>query len=167
MGAALGAGAGSVYTAKAPIFRMAQRVGLLPGGKPITPVEAESLARQVMSPAPQPESVVRKPHGGENWQKSLTGISTPGAQMDKASLDLAKGMQGAVGIQGAPGFTGGTITPGGIILSPQDASVVQAQQATAAAKAAEVEGNLQRTLQQAGQPDVVDRKSTRLNSSHT
>lgn len=159
VGAALGSSAGSVYAAKAPLFRMAQRVGLLPGGKPITPQEAATLAERVMTPGGQApvESVVRKPHGGENWQKSLTGISTPGAQMDKASLDLAKGMQQTVGIGGAPGFTGGTITPGGIILSPRDAAAVTAQQQAAAQKAAMNEIMFQQSMQRAGQPDIVQR----------
>lgn len=158
VGAALGTGAGSVYAAKAPLFRLAQRVGLF-GGKPITPQEAATLAERVMTPSGQApvESVVRKPHGGENWQKSLTGISTPGAQMDKASLDLAKGMQQTVGIGGAPGFTGGTITPGGIILSPRDAAAVNAQQQAAAQKAAMNEIMFQQSMQRAGQPDIVQR----------
>lgn len=159
VGAVLGSSAGSVYAAKAPLFRMAQRVGLLPGGKPITPQEAATLAERVMTPGGQApvESVVRKPHGGENWQKSLTGISTPGAQMDKASLDLAKGMQQTVGIGGAPGFTGGTITPGGIILSPRDAAAVTAQQQARAIQAAENEARFQQSMQRAGQPDIVQR----------
>lgn len=159
MGAAIGAGAGSVYSAKMPVVRMAQRVGLLPGGKPISPTEAAALAERVMTPgAPvAPESVVKKPHGGENWQKSLTGISTPGAQMDKSSLDLAKRMQSTVGIGGTPGFTGGTITPGGIILNPQDAAAVQARQQAAAAQAAQNEARLQQSLQKAGQRDIVQR----------
>lgn len=152
VGAAVGTGLGSVYAAKAPIFRMAQRVGLLPGGKPIAPAEAAALAERVMSPnapAAPVESVVKKPHGGENWQKALTGISTPGAQMDKASLDLAKSMNQAVTHGGAPGFTGGTITPGGIILSPRDAAAVQTNQQAAAAKAAETEARMQQQAQEA------------------
>lgn len=155
VGAAVGAGAGSVYAAKAPIFRMAQRVGLLPGGKPISPADAASLVEKIMTPSqpavpearPAPAAVdtttaptsPRKTHGGENWQKSLTGISTPGAQMDKSSLDLAKRMQSTVGIGGSPGFTGGTITEGGVILSPRDAAAVQARQQAAAAQAARAE----------------------------
>ena len=181
VGAALGAGAGSVYAAKAPLFRLAQRVGLLPGGKPITPQEAATLAERVMTPgapaapAAPVESVVRKPHGGENWQKSLTGISTPGAQMDKASLDLAKRMQGAVGIGGAPGFTGGAITEGGIILNPRDAAALQNQknlaeiasgrqagvnerlQTVMARKILENDAQLQQSMQRAGHPDIVQR----------
>lgn len=127
LGAGAGTMAGSVYAAKAPVVRIAQRVGLLPGGKPISPADAANLVQQTMT-ANAPQSVVRKPHGGENWQKSLTGISLPGAQMDKASLDLAKNMQNVVGIGGAPGFTGGTITEGGVILSPQDAAAIKAKQ---------------------------------------
>lgn len=160
MGAAIGAGAGSVYSAKMPVVRMAQRVGLLPGGKPISPSEAAALAERVMTPSmpSEPvESVVRKPHGGENWQKSLTGISTPGAQMDKSSLDLAKRMQSTVGIGGSPGFVGGTITPGGVILSPQDAAAVQARQQAQALQAAQNEARLQQSLQKATQPDIVQR----------
>ena len=152
VGAALGAGAGSVYTAKAPLFRMAQRVGLLPGGKPISPSEAADLVERTMSGAPE---AARPTHGGEKWQKALTGVSTPGAQMDKASLDLAKGMQQAVGIGGAPGFTGGTISPGGVILSPQDAAAVKARQEMAAAQIAQREARLQQTMQRAAQPDTV------------
>lgn len=158
MGAGVGTLGGSIYTAKAPIFRMAQRVGLLPGGKPIAPAEAAALAERVMTPSGEPvESVVRKPHGGENWQKALTGISTPGAQMDKASLDLAKRMQGAVGIEGAPGFTGGTITQGGVILSPQDAAAVKARADAAAAQAAQREAQFQSLVRQAGQSDALQR----------
>lgn len=123
-----GAGAGTIYSAKAPAVRMAQRVGLLPGGKPISAGEAAELVEKTMT-ANAPEASQKALHGGEKWQRSLTGISTPGAQMDKTSLDLAKGMQSAVGIQGAPGFTGGTITEGGIILSPQEAAAVKAKQA--------------------------------------
>lgn len=151
MGAALGASAGSIYAAKAPAIRMAQRVGLLPGGKPISPAEAAALTERVMSPntTPTSESIVRKTHGGENWQKALTGISTPNAQMDKSSLDLAKRMQSAIGIEGAQGFTGGTITPGGIILGPQDAAAVQIKQQAAAAKAAQAEALLQQQAQKA------------------
>lgn len=123
-----GAGLGTVYSAKAPAVRMAQRVGLLPGGKPISATEAAELVEKTMS-ANAPEAAAKPLHGGEKWQRSLTGISTPGAQMDKTSLDLAKGMQSAVGVHGAPGFTGGTITEGGIILSPQEAAAVRAKQA--------------------------------------
>lgn len=125
---AIGTGLGSIYTAKAPAVRLAQRVGLLPGGKPISPTEAAELVEKTMT-ANTPTTTPKSLHGGENWQKSLTGISTPGAQMGKESLDLAKGMQSAVGIKGAPGFTGGMITEGGIILNPQDASAVQARNA--------------------------------------
>ena len=160
MGAAIGAGAGSLYTAKAPLFRLANRFGLF-GGKPLSPSEAAVLAGRVMTPGGAPEapveSVVRKPSGGENWQKSLTGISTPGAQMDKSSLDLAKRMQSTVGIGGAPGFTGGTITPGGVILSPQDAAAVQARQQAQALQAAQNEARFQQSLQKVGQPDTVQR----------
>jgi hypothetical protein len=124
-----GAGAGAIYSAHAPALRLAQKVGLLPGGKPITPTDAADLVERTMT-ANAPEA---KPlQGGEKWQKSLTGISTPGAQMGKSSLDLAKDMQSAVGVKGAPGFTGGTITEGGIILNPRDAAAVQAKQAAAA-----------------------------------
>jgi hypothetical protein len=134
MGAAsglTGAGLGTVYSVKAPAVRMAQRIGLLPGGKPISPTEAAQLVEKTMTDnasAPSTKAL----HGGEKWQKSLTGISTPGAQMSKDSLDLAKDMQSAVGIKGAPGFTGGTITEGGIILSPQEAAAVQAKSAATA-----------------------------------
>lgn len=155
-GALLGGSAGSVYTAKAPVLRLAQRVGLLPGGKPITPQDAAALVEKTMSGTP-PESVVRKPHGGENWQKSLTGISTPGAQMDKSSLDLAKRMQGTVGIGGAPGFTGGTITEGGIILSPQDAAAVNAKQQARAQQILANEARIQQLVQKANRPDYVQR----------
>lgn len=157
MGAALGAGAGSIYTAKAPAVRLAQRVGLLPGGKPISPSDAANLVEKTMTANAPVESVVRKPHGGENWQKSLTGISTPGAQMDKSSLDLAKRMQQAVSIAGEPGFTGGTITEGGIILNPQEAAAVKAKQEMAAVRAAENEAKFQQMLQKAGQPDYIQR----------
>lgn len=152
-GAALGAGAGSVYTAKAPLFRMAQRVGILPGGKPISPAEAADLVERTMGGVP--EAAARPMSGGEKWQRSLTGISTPGAQMGKESLDLAKGMQGAVGIGGAPGFTGGTITPGGVILSPQDAAAIKAKQELAAAQIAERDARFRQTLQNAVKPDSV------------
>jgi hypothetical protein len=147
IGSILGGGAGSVYEAKMQGVRAAQRVGLLPGGKSITPADALKLTEQVMnidSPvaaaekvkatSPAAEAAARKTHGGENWQKSLTGISTPGAQMDKASLDLAKGMNQAV-TGGAPGFTGGKITEGGIILNPRDAAAVNQKQQAAALKA--------------------------------
>ncbi len=161
IGAALGAGAGSIYTAKMPLVRLASRVGLLPGGKPATPADAAALAQRVLTTDSPVESVVRKPPGGENWQKSLTGISTPGAQMDKASLDLAKRMQGTIGIGGTSGFTGGTITPGGIILNPRDAAAVQARQQlaqqAAASQAAQNEANFQRYLQKSQGQDVMQR----------
>ena len=48
VGSVLGSAAGSVYTAKAPVVRLAQRVGLLPGGKPISPDDAVELASKVM-----------------------------------------------------------------------------------------------------------------------
>lgn len=109
-----------------------------------------------VEPAPAVESVVKKPHGGENWQKALTGISTPGAQMDKASLDLAKRMQSAVGIGGEPGFVGGQITPGGLIINPQDAAAVQKREALAkfaADRQAGINERLQQVLQnKAAQP---------------
>lgn len=120
---AVGTGVGSVYAAKAPAVRLAQRVGLLPGGKPITPTDAAELVERTMA-GDAPKATPKSAIGGENWQKGLTGISTPGAQMNKASLDLAKGMQSAVSSNGAPGFTGGKITEGGIIINPQDASVI-------------------------------------------
>lgn len=64
-------------------------------------------------------------HGGENWVKALTGVDVPGGQMRKSDLDLAKQMQAAVGRGGAPGFVGGQITPGGVIINPQDAAALQ------------------------------------------
>ena len=48
IGSILGAGAGAVYETKAPIFRLAQKVGLF-DGKPITPADAAKLAERVMS----------------------------------------------------------------------------------------------------------------------
>jgi hypothetical protein len=154
---AIGTGAGSVYAAKAPVFRMAQRVGLLPGGKPISPSDAASLVEKTMSGA-APESVVRRSgHGGENWQRSLTGISTPGAQMDKSSLDLAKRMQGTIGINGAPGFTGGMITEGGIILGPRDAPAARLAQQVQQAQALQREAQFQQSLKKATQPGMFER----------
>jgi len=143
-----GAGIGTVYSAKAPALRLAQRIGILPGGKPISPSEAAQLVEKTMT-----ETAGSKPvHGGEKWQKSLTGISTPGAQMSKDSLDLAKDMQSAVGIKGAPGFTGGTITEGGIILNPRDAAAVQAKNTPVAPP-------------QAAQPDMAQRVSKNIMGS--
>lgn len=160
IGATLGTGAGSLYTAKMPLVRLASRAGLLPGGKPISPSEAAALVERTMSPTP-PDTSPRKTHGGENWQKSLTGISTPGAQMDKASLDLGKRMQQTVGIGGAPGFTGGMITEGGVILNPRDAAAiqarVQAQQQIAAEQAARNEAVYQRRMEQANRSDPIQR----------
>lgn len=46
-----GAGAGAIYSAKAPAFRVAQRIGLLPGGKPISPQDAVELAGRVVPEA--------------------------------------------------------------------------------------------------------------------
>jgi hypothetical protein len=171
----VGAGAGSVYEAKAPAVRLAQRVGLLPGGKTITPTDAVELAERVMTPSAPATSGARKTHGGENWQKSLTGISTPGAQMDKASLDLAKGMNQAV-TGGAPGFTGGKITEGGIILNPRDAAAIEvknqaaaaeaaAKQQAAIAKAAENETRFQQMMEKANKPNAFKQAASRAVSS--
>ena len=110
------------------------------------------------------ETAARKTYGGENWQKSLTGISTPGAQMDKASLDLAKRMNQAV-TGGAPGFTGGKITEGGIILGPRDAASVTAKQQAVMAKAAENEARFQQMMQQANKPNAFQQKAQRVLSS--
>jgi hypothetical protein len=63
--------------------------------------------------------------------KSLTNVDLPAAQMSKADLDLAKGMQTAVGIKGEPGFTGGKITQGGVIINPQTASAIDSQKTQA------------------------------------
>jgi hypothetical protein len=143
MSGAVGSGLGAVYSVKAPAVRLAQRVGLLPGGKSITPTEAAQLVEKTITDAVPPSG--SKPlHGGEKWQKSLTGISTPGAQMSKDSLDLAKDMNAAVGPKGAQGFTGGTITEGGIILSPRDAAAVQAKNAAIPAQVPSQPGVAQR-----------------------
>lgn len=176
--AAVGAGLGSVVAVKAPIIRTAQRVGLLPGGKAITPADAVKLTEQVMnidSPVAAAEAASRKTHGGENWQKSLTGISTPGAQMDKASLDLAKGMNRAV-TGGAPGFTGGKITEGGIIINPRDAAVINQKLELEAAEAArqreillknasESDARFKQMLQQANSPNTFVQKAQQVASS--
>ena len=156
-----GAGFGAV---KVPVINLAQRVGLLPGGRPITPSDAAALAERVMGAGEDVAEAARKTHGGEKWQKALTGISTPGAQMDKTSLDLAKRMNQAV-TGGSPGFTGGTITPGGIILNPQDASAVQARQAAAAVDAAQREAQIQRTIQSTQGKDIVQRGANAVISS--
>ena len=74
-----------------------------------------------------PQTAVTPKHGGQNWVKSLTDVDLPAAQMSKADLDLAKGMQSAVGRSGEAGFTGGKITPGGVIISPQTASAIDAK----------------------------------------
>lgn len=146
-----GAGLGTVYSAKAPALRLAQRIGILPGGQPISPTEAAQLVEKTMT-GNTPQTTSKPVHGGEKWQKSLTGISTPGAQMSKDSLDLAKDMQSAVGIKGAPGFTGGTITEGGIILNPRDAAAVQARNTPVAPP-------------QAAQPDMAQRVSKNIMGS--
>lgn len=148
-----GAGLGSIYSLKYPAIRLMNRIGLFSDAK-LPPNEAAKLVDQIManklaseaepiaktsSPAKQAESVMRAPTGGENWQRALTGISTPGAEMNKASLDLAKGMKESVGIKGAPGFTGGMITEGGIILDPRDAAALQARQKAAQVQAMRME----------------------------
>lgn len=143
----IGGGVGSIYEAKYPAVRLAQRVGLLPGGKAISPADAVELAERVMNiessiPAAEkakaPKSLVetaaRKPHGGENWVKSLTNVNIPNAQMDKASLDLGKGMQNAIS-GGEPGFTGGKITEGGIIVNSRVADILAKDEEVAAKKA--------------------------------
>lgn len=49
-----GVGAGTIYSAKAPAFRVAQRVGLLPGGKPMSAQDAVELAGRVVPEANTP-----------------------------------------------------------------------------------------------------------------
>jgi hypothetical protein len=49
-----GAGAGTIYSAKAPAVRLAQKVGLLPGGKPISAQDATDLANRVLSESDTP-----------------------------------------------------------------------------------------------------------------
>jgi hypothetical protein len=49
-----GAGAGTIYSAKAPAVRLAQKVGLLPGGKPISAQDATELATRVMAEGDTP-----------------------------------------------------------------------------------------------------------------
>ena len=50
LGGATGFGLGTIYSAKAPALRVAQRIGLLPGGKPITTSDAVELAGRIVPP---------------------------------------------------------------------------------------------------------------------
>jgi hypothetical protein len=84
--------------------------------QPVVPSEVQA--------SPKPVTTAPK-YGGEKWVKGLTNVNIPNAQMGKADLDTAKGMQSAVGRFGEPGFTGGTITENGVIISPQTAAEIQ------------------------------------------
>lgn len=116
-----------------------------------------------------PQSVVRKQPvtpsggstGGENWVKKLAGVDIPGAQMEKSDLDLAKGMKAAVGRSGERGFVGGQITPGGVIISPQDAFAIERRAALQQA-ASERQAGVNERLQQ-----VLQRKTTQPTTSET
>ena len=117
-----------------------QQIEPVMGGAPV-----ESVVKK--QPVTQPSSAT---HGGENWVKSLTGVDVPGGQMKKADLDLAKGMQAAVGRSGERGFVGGQITPGGVIISPQDAFAIEkrmALQQAAQQRQSGVNERLQQVLQ--------------------
>tara|TARA_R110000868_G_scaffold8513_1_gene44032 strand:- start:10593 stop:11960 length:1368 start_codon:yes stop_codon:yes gene_type:complete len=124
-GAGLGASAGTAAASTQAKYDAATRAydALINRGTP--PVESFKAppVPPVASPAAATASTPK--YGGQNWVKSLTDVDLPGAQMGKADLDAAKGMQAAVGRSGAPGFTGGTITQGGVIVSPQTAAAIK------------------------------------------
>lgn len=143
-GAGYGAGAGAalaIADAKLNAASGAKEAwdALLGRSAPAPVAAPAATVAPPIAPAPvaEPVTTAASPkHGGQNWVKSLTNVDLPAAQMSKADLDLAKGMQTAVGVRGEPGFTGGKITQGGVIINPQTASAIDAQK-TQAQKSAE------------------------------
>jgi hypothetical protein len=81
-------------------------------------------------------------HGGEQWVKGSTGVDLPGAQMEKAALDQAKGMAHVIGPGGE--LAGGEIKSG-ILLGPEKTTAEQ----LAAQKAALREERLSKLGQEA------------------
>lgn len=68
--------------------------------------------------------------GAQNWNKAMTGVSTPGSQMNKASME-ANNRVASIVQPGGP-LAGGEVTPSGIALGPD----IRAERAAAGAKKA-------------------------------
>lgn len=92
---------------------------------PVTTQTVPSKAPAAAAITPTTTTATTPKTGGQNWVKSLTDVDLPNGQMSKADLDLAKNMQKSIGTAGEKGFTGGKITPGGIIINPQDAATIK------------------------------------------
>lgn len=118
----------------------------------ITPQRAAEVPVAPVEPAPvvAPAVVEEAPlTGREKWNKSLTGVSTPGSQMDKASLARNRGIQEAL-TEGP--MTGGTVSKGGVMLPPQEVARIEAQnKARAAAATAAEEAKLGNRLKRVGE----------------
>jgi hypothetical protein len=142
VGAALGTGAGSIYTAKMPLVRLASRVGLLPGGKPMSPEDAAKMVGSVMSQDGQTP--------GGKWA-AKTGYGMGEGTVQESSSRYQRAMpQGKISGRLAKRF--GPATPG---ESPQ-----LAQRLIDRSNMAEATQRAQTALQsaqQGTQPDAVQR----------
>jgi hypothetical protein len=115
-GAGLGAGSGTAYaTLKAKIDAFNQLQEAL--SRRSEPIFGEAPARMSSTGRLEPTLGEPKTYGGEKWQRALTGVDVPNAQMNKQSLDLGKQLAEAVGPKGGP-FAGGEIR-GGVIVGPE------------------------------------------------
>lgn len=136
-----GAGLGTIYSAKAPAVRMAQRVGLLPGGKPISAQDAVELAGRIVPEADTP---------GGKWG-AKTGYGMGEGTVQEASSRYQRAMpSGKVSGRMAKRF--GPPMPG------ESADLTQRLiDRSRAAEAAQQAAQQEQILQQASQPSAAQR----------
>ena len=91
----------------------------IPYPQPVQPAMVERPA----SIAPTANESTPVAHGGEGWNKSLTGVHVPGAQMAKEDLDISKQMAKTIGRGGE--LAGGEIK-NGVMLPPKSLAEMKA-----------------------------------------
>lgn len=144
-----GAGAGTIYSAKAPAVRMAQRVGLLPGGKPISAQDAIELANRAIPDADTP---------GGKWG-AKTGYGMGEGTVQESSSRYQRAMpSGKIANRLAKRF--GPAMPG------ESADVSQRLiDRSRAAEAAQNAAQQAQVLQEASQPGAAQRVAQKVVNS--
>lgn len=76
----VGTGAGGLWEVKSPLIRVMGKIGLLPGGKTISPQDAAAMVEKTMT-ANAPEPTAQTPEtSGDKWSRKVVGSMGPGGE---------------------------------------------------------------------------------------